>query len=103
MILFPSDRKYGFENRAGVMIKQYSTEYSVPYNAMLQNMIERRLRQSIYAVASFWYTAWVNAGQPDLKKLVNRDFTPEETKEFEELNKNWRQESIKGSHAISYL
>jgi len=30
-------------------------------------MVERRMRQSIYAVASFWYTAWVNARRPDLK------------------------------------
>ena len=50
-------------------------------------MIERRMRQSIYAIASFWYTAWVNAGQPDLKSLVNQKFTDQDLKEFEELNK----------------
>ncbi|MEO6488759.1 MAG: hypothetical protein ABIO04_02370 [Ferruginibacter sp.] len=52
-------------------------------------MIERRMRQSIAAVASFWYTAWVNAGQPDLKKLLNQKFTESEMKEFEELNGKW--------------
>lgn len=93
---FPSDRKYAFENRSGVMVKQYSEEYSVAYNLMLDNMVERRLRQSIYAVASFWYTAWVNAGQPDLTKLVNTAFNEQETKEFEELNLKWKNESLKG-------
>ena len=59
-------------------------------------MVERRMRQSIFAVASFWYTAWVNAGQPDLNKLTNREFTSEELKEFEELNRNWRNGKIVG-------
>ena len=47
------------------------------------------LRQSIYAVACFWYTAWVNAGQPDLKALATQKFTEADLKEFENLNKQW--------------
>jgi hypothetical protein len=93
---FPSDRKHAFETRSGVMVKQYSEEYSVAYNIMLDNMVERRLRQSIYAVASFWYTAWINAGQPDLRKLVNTNFSEQETNELDELNARWKSESLKG-------
>lgn len=66
---FGSDRKYAFENRNGIMTKQYSSEFSRAYDKILKGMIERRMRQSIYAVASFWYTAWVNAGQPDLSAM----------------------------------
>jgi len=61
-------------------------------------MIERRMRQSIYAVASFWYTAWVNAGQPDLTKLINKNFNAEDQKEFDELNANWRKSSNGNDH-----
>lgn len=93
---FPEDRKYAFEKRNGLMLKQYSSEYSLAYNSMLEGMIERRLRQSIYAVASFWYTAWVNAGQPDIKKLLNKKFSEEEMKEFDVLNINWKKGNIKG-------
>ncbi len=57
---------------------------------MLNNMIERRMRQSIAAVASFWYTAWVNAGQPDLKQLNNTTFTEADLEEFNQLNNSWR-------------
>ena len=32
-------------------------------------MQERRLKASIKAVGSFWYTAWINAGQPNLNDL----------------------------------
>jgi hypothetical protein len=54
------------------------------------------MRQSIYAVASFWYTAWVNAGQPDLSKLTGEHFSEADLKEFEELNRQWRNNSIQG-------
>lgn len=86
---FPPDQKYSFENRNGILTRQYSTNYTRRYNEMLNGMVERRMRQSIYAVASFWYTAWVNAGQPDLTKLTNTRFSPEDEKEFESLNAAW--------------
>ena len=59
-------------------------------------MIERRMRQSIYAIASFWYTAWVNAGQPDLKSLSNKELSAEDLKEFEALNNAWKKGAISG-------
>lgn len=93
---FPADQKYSFENRNGITIRTYSTAFTTTYNNKLNGMVERRMRQSIFAVASFWYTAWVNAGQPDLKKLSNKEFTAEELKEFEELNNNWRNGKIVG-------
>jgi hypothetical protein len=63
---------------------------------MLNGMVERRLAQSIFAVASFWYTAWVNAGQPDLKKLTRKELSEEEQGEFSKLEATWRNENIKG-------
>lgn len=93
---FPGDKKYGFENRNGVVIRQYSSDYSNEYNKLLNGMVERRMRQAIYCVASFWYTAWVNAGQPDLSKLSNKEFSTEDLKEFEELNNQWKGGKIQG-------
>jgi len=86
---FPDDKKYAFEERNGKTIRQYSAAFSIAYNKKLDGMIERRMRQSIYAVASFWYTAWVNAGQPDLQELVAKKFTEADIQEFENLNKQW--------------
>ena len=91
-----SDQRYAFEDRNGIMIRQYSSYYSKMYNEKLRGMVERRMRQSIFAVASFWYTAWVNAGQPDLTRLSNRNFTIDDLKEFENLNNAWKSNSTKG-------
>jgi hypothetical protein len=93
---FSGDQKYSFEDRNGITIRQYSAAFSRAYNQLLNGMIERRMRQSVYAVASFWYTAWVNAGQPDLKTLNNKEFTKEDLAAFEQLNTAWKNTPSKG-------
>jgi hypothetical protein len=92
----PSDQRFSYEDRNGALIRQYSSSYTKTYNDILKGMVERRMRQSIFAVASFWYTAWVNAGQPDLTKLSNKTFSPDDLKEFESLNQAWKNNSLKG-------
>lgn len=92
----PPDQRFSFEDRNGVLIRQYSSSYTKTYNDILKGMVERRMRQSIFAVASFWYTAWVNAGQPDLAKLSNKTFSPEDLEEFEKLNNAWKGGALKG-------
>lgn len=87
---FPADQKYAFEERNGKVIRQYAAAFSIAFNNKLDGMIERRMRQSIAAIASFWYTAWVNAGQPDLKSLLNQQFSEKDLKEFESLNNAWK-------------
>lgn len=93
---YPGDQKFAYEDRNGTIIRQYSSSFSIAYNNQMKGMVERRMRQSIYAVASFWYTAWVNAGQPNLTQLSNREFSPEDLKEFESLNQSWKNSAIKG-------
>lgn len=88
---FPDDKKYAFEEQNGKLLRRYSTAFSIAYSKMLNGMIERRMRQSIFAVASFWYTAWVNAGQPDLASLAHQDFSPADLKAFESLNDQWNK------------
>ncbi|MCG7857337.1 zinc dependent phospholipase C family protein [Flavihumibacter sp.] len=90
-----ADKKYAWEWRNQVVIRQYSTFYSRRYDAVLRGMVERRMRQAIHAVASIWYTAWVNAGQPDLKKL-NKLITPGMYPAVDSLEQQWRHQTIKG-------
>jgi hypothetical protein len=87
---FSQQEKYAFENRNGLLVKQYSSRYTIAYNFILNGMVERRMRQAIYAVASFWYTAWINAGQPNLSVITNQEFSEENIKELEGLNKSWK-------------
>lgn len=93
---FPNDKKYAFEERNGVVVRQYSAAFTKAYNQQLDGMIERRMRQSIYTTASFWYTAWVNAGQPDLKALLNQQFSADDIAAFDKLNQDWKNGKAQG-------
>jgi hypothetical protein len=94
--IFPEDQRFAFEERNGSLVRQYSAAYTTAYNKKLNNMVERRMRQSIYAVASFWYTCWVDAGQPDLKNLANKNFSESELLEFQALDTAWKNGTVKG-------
>ncbi|MCO4807226.1 MAG: S1/P1 Nuclease [Flavobacteriales bacterium] len=83
---FPSDRKYAFEERGRSTVKVYSRDFSAEYHVMLNHMVERRMRDAIISVGSFWYSAWVEAGKPDLDKPIPQeqlDRIEEERKELE--------------------
>jgi len=72
---YPADKKYSYENRGKKVIKVYSEEYTTAYNNMLNGMVERRMRASILTVGSMWYTAWVNAGSPNLAQFGKKDIS----------------------------
>lgn len=88
-------RKYAFEWRNQQVIRQYSSGFSKKYNQLLNGMVERRMRQSVHAVASLWYTAWLNAGQPDLSGMVN-NLPPAPAMALDSLDSYWRNQPLKG-------
>ena len=53
----------------------YSDEYAGKLHANLNGMVEQQLKKAITATASFWFTAWVNAGKPDLNSLDDTALT----------------------------
>ncbi|MEY4703409.1 MAG: hypothetical protein RIR96_1306 [Bacteroidota bacterium] len=93
---YPEHLKYGFENRKGKVVKQYSSGFTIAYNNMLDQMIEKRMRTAVYSVACFWYTAWVDAGQPELEENPSIDNIDSLKKSWEILNKIW----MKGGEMI---
>ncbi len=50
--------------------KTYQEQYIRDYEHSLDGMVERQMQLAISAVASFWYTAWIEAGQPDLSAIT---------------------------------
>jgi hypothetical protein len=67
---FPADKKYTRQKRGTRKVTDYSPEYCAAYNKLMHGMVERRMRTAILAVGSYWYSAWVDAGQPDLNRLI---------------------------------
>lgn len=90
--------KYAFERRNKKLVKVYAASYTNRFNELLQNMVERRMQQSIESIASLWFTAWVNAGQPNLEDLSKQKLSNEAEAEIEDLNRNWKKYNYSGEN-----
>lgn len=62
--------KYSFEERGNQTMRVYSYEFSKAYHDSLNGMVNRQMKKAIKAIASFWYTSWVDGGQPNLNILI---------------------------------
>jgi len=90
------ERKYAFSDRKGQVLRQYSEAYASAYQTRLLGMVERRMRQSILAVASCWYTAWVDAGQPTLPMDNSTRIMDGDGKEQRIMDSLWKSALIRG-------
>jgi len=50
----------------------FSTAYFENYKRELGDMVERRFEMTTVRVAAAWYSAWKDAGEPDLSELTKR-------------------------------
>lgn len=95
-VSIPKDRQVCPDMRNGVVIIAPCRDFAATYQAALQGMVERRMRAAIHAVASSWYTAWVDAGQPDLRQMDMPVATEEERQEEEQLKKLFSEGKMLG-------
>ncbi|HWK03379.1 MAG TPA: zinc dependent phospholipase C family protein [Puia sp.] len=80
------------KNKFGDLV--HSREYAAKYHELLKGMIERQLRGAIAETAAYWYTAWVNAGKPDLSVLDPAELT-ERNKSFLRRDlQRWQQGKV---------
>ncbi|RAJ31664.1 zinc dependent phospholipase C family protein [Pedobacter cryoconitis] len=93
---FPVYRKYSYSKRNKQVMKQYSFEYSGAYHTNMNQMVARQMRASILATGSFWYSAWVDAGQPKLEKMIKVPPDVAAEKEIKELNMKFSSGKIIG-------
>jgi hypothetical protein len=91
----PPDQQFCFEERNGLSVRTQCEEYARIYHQEMDGMVEQRMRDAILAIGSAWFTAWVDAGQPDLRPLLKGSLEELEA-EQEELEKSFRQGEAKG-------
>jgi hypothetical protein len=80
---FTAANKYAIEQRGNRKVKVYSVAYSRAYHKLLRGMVQRQMRASILSVGSFWFSAWVDAGQPNLDKLIAKPLTKTEKQQVD--------------------
>ncbi|MCB0547626.1 MAG: hypothetical protein KDD19_08555 [Phaeodactylibacter sp.] len=93
---FPEDKQYCYEERLGLTIRTQCREYARAYHQRLSGMVEARMRASVHAIGSSWYTAWVDAGQPALPAFGEYEPSVAERQEWEELQRQAQGGQSKG-------
>ncbi len=93
---FPQDRQMCPDTRAGRVGLYQCRDFSAAYQASMDGMVERRMRAAIHAVSCAWYTAWIDAGQPDLANLSVNAPSKEEMDEEKAMLKSYEQGKILG-------
>jgi len=84
------EKKYSFETRGKMTLKVYAMEYAAAYHKRLDGMVEKQMRASIKLTGDVWYTAWLDAGQPDLRKLIDYNPTETEVQKNREALEEWK-------------
>lgn len=84
----PENKKFEFRERNGNIVKVQSEYYIGQFNKQLTNMVESRMREAIKALGSIWFSAWIDAGQPELRNISGINWSQEEEQELESIKKN---------------
>ncbi|MCD6012447.1 MAG: hypothetical protein K0Q79_2309 [Flavipsychrobacter sp.] len=97
----PDDKQYEMVNDKplktdfGSVVHTYA--YSHVYHELLNGMVEKQMRGAIELTASLWYTAWVNAGKPDLSDLDPEFITERNKIPYKEDITAWKKGKVKGA------
>ena len=92
---FPEDQQYCYDERLNRTIRTYCRDYAEAYQTRMNGMVEDRMRASILALGNVWYTAWVDAGSPDLNNL-DPTFTKADEEQQKALEAEFQGGEIKG-------
>ncbi|MCB0599922.1 MAG: hypothetical protein KDC28_01790 [Saprospiraceae bacterium] len=92
----PEDEQYCFEERLSQIVRLPCAAYAAQYQQSLDGMVEARMQQSIMAVGSVWYSAWVDAGQPDLRDYLSINWDARDREADEWLDKAVRSGKVLG-------
>jgi hypothetical protein len=70
-LAFTDSTKYRYQMRNGRQSRSYTTAFAKAYSEKLKPTINQQLLHSADMIANFWYTAWIDAGKPDLSGITN--------------------------------
>ncbi|WP_439506762.1 zinc dependent phospholipase C family protein [Sediminibacterium sp.] len=70
-LAFTDSTKYRYQMRNGKQSRSYTAAFAKAYSEKLRPTINQQLLHSADMIANFWYTAWIDAGKPDLSGITN--------------------------------
>jgi len=90
-----NSKRFSYETKGRQTVKVYARAYANAYHHALNGMVERQMRSAIKMIGDFWYTAWIDGGQPDLKSMIGYKPSERELRQRQLELLEWRQHRIK--------
>lgn len=92
--IFTDSTKYRYQKRNGRDVRNYTREFALAYGQRLELTINEQAIRSANMVADFWYTAWVDAGKPDLQNLLTKSWDDAAEKKLKAEKKAYRKNNL---------
>ena len=92
--LFTDSTKYRIQIRSGREMKYYTSAFAKEYYKRVGVSVNKQLIRSSEMIADMWYTCWVDAGKPDLNKILTKPYTKADKKQFKEEQKACRHNEL---------
>lgn len=91
---FVDTTKYRIQKRNGREVKSYTTAFARAYSQRLRNTVNRQLLRAADLYADFIYTAWIDAGEPNLSQLLSNSYTKEEKEKLKKEIRAYRKNEL---------
>jgi hypothetical protein len=91
---FTDSTKYRIQMRNGREVRSYTSAFARAYGARLLPSINDQALRSANLMADFWYTAWVDAGKPDLQSISAQTTGAEDQKKLKEETNAYRHNEL---------
>jgi hypothetical protein len=91
---FTDSTKYRYQKRNGRETRNYTREFALAYAKRLEPTINTQAIKAANLVADFWYTAWIDAGKPDLNVLTTKPWNSTAEEKLQSEIKAYRNNEL---------
>lgn len=90
------DKQYCYDIRNEMTVWTQCPEYARAYHDSMGDMVQEQMRKSIISLGSVWYSAWIDAGQPDIDDIIDDVDTEKQMEEQKKLENAVKENTIYG-------
>jgi hypothetical protein len=91
---FTDSSKFRIQLRNNREVKTYTREFAKAYSKRMGKMVNDQLLISAELIADFWYTAWMDAGRPDLSMVAENAVSKQEKTKLKQELKAYRKNRL---------
>ena len=91
---FPEDQQMCIVDRNNISVHTQCENFASAYHTSMNGMVEKRMKDAIFMVGSYWYSAWIDAGKPSM--IFDESETKEVAIQLDSIKKVYQSIFIQG-------